>query len=353
MIPAAPHIPHGADLHRAIARYGPAPGGQPWLDLSTGINPWAWPVREHLARVPDAAWHDLPGPDAAVREAFEAAYGEGALPVAGSQAVIQALPRLWRRHHGTAQVQVLWPSYGEHAARWALEGHTVQALSREHLGQAEADVIVIAHPNNPTGDTFDTPRVQALAARCRLLVIDEAFLDATGQPSHARLGLPNAVVLRSLGKFYGLAGLRVGAVVAPEAWLEALAAELGPWPVGGVALQLAAAALRDTNWQAAMRGRLEAQAQALGALLARHGLPHQGTALFRTVPTSRAAALHEALAAQGVWTRLFDLPAPAGHEGPAFQALRLGLPPDEAALQRLDAAFDRAAASTTFTAKIP
>lgn len=351
MIPAMPRVPHGADLHRAIARLGPAPGGQPWLDLSTGINPWAWPVRERLAQLPESAWHDLPGPDAAVRSAFEAAYGEGALPVAGSQAVIQALPRLWRRHHGAARVQVLWPSYGEHAARWALEGHTVQELGPNRLGQAQSDVIVIAHPNNPTGDHFDAARVQTLAARCRLLIIDEAFLDATGQPSHARLGLPNAVVLRSLGKFYGLAGLRVGAVVAPDAWRVALESELGPWPVGGVALQLAAAALHDTPWQMAMRRRLQAQAQALGALLARHGLPHQGTALFRTVPTSRAAVLHEALAAQGVWTRLFDLPAPAGHEGPAFQALRLGLPPDEAALQRLDAAFDRVTASTTFTAK--
>jgi cobalamin biosynthetic protein CobC len=339
VIPTPAHIPHGADLHRAIERFGPAPGGQPWLDLSTGINPWAWPVHEHLGKLPEAAWHDLPGPDAHVQATFDAAYGPGALPVPGAQAAIQALPRLWRRHHGVARVQVLWPGYGEHAARWALEGHAVQRLPAELLGHAKADVIVIARPNNPTGDTFDAPRVRTLADACRLLVIDEAFLDATGEASHARLGLPNVVVLRSLGKFYGLAGLRVGAVVASTAWREALAAELGPWPVGGVALQLAAAALRDTAWQHSMRDRLAQGSRSLAQLLGQHHLPSGGTALFRTVLTPQAAALHEALAARGVWTRLFDLSAPPGYPAPRFQALRLGLPPHGAALQRLDVAL--------------
>ncbi|GIX25296.1 MAG: threonine-phosphate decarboxylase [Caldimonas sp.] len=339
MIPKPAPIPHGADLHRAIERFGFAPAGKPWLDLSTGINPWPWPAREHMTHLPEAAWHELPGPDAQVQAAFDAAYGSGALPVPGSQAAIQALPRLWRRHLGRAHVQVLWPSYGEHAARWGLEGHAVHLHAAAALGRTAADVIVIAHPNNPTGDTFDASRVRALAAACRLLVIDEAFLDAADGPSHAQLGLPNVVVLRSLGKFYGLAGLRVGAVLASPAWREALAAELGPWSVGGLALQLAAAALRDTAWRATMRQRLQVAAQSLGIVLARHGLAHQGTMLFRTVITARAAILHEALARQGVWTRLFDLPAPSGHHGSDFQALRLGLPPHEAALQRLDAAL--------------
>lgn len=337
MIPTPARIPHGADLHRAIERFGPAPGGQPWLDLSTGINPWPWPVRGPLAQLPEAAWHDLPGPDAAVQAAFDGAYGQGALPVPGSQAAIQALPRLWRRHHGVAQVQVLWPGYGEHAARWALEGHAVSLQPSATLGRTPADVIVIARPNNPTGDTFDAPRVRTLADACRLLVIDEAFLDATGEPSHAQLGLPNVVVLRSLGKFYGLAGLRVGAVAASAAWREALAAELGPWPVGGVSLQLAAAALRDTAWQHTMRDRLAQGSRALAQLLGRHGLPSGGTALFRTVVTPQAAALHETLARRGLWTRLFLLPGPEG--GPGYHAVRLGLPPDEGGLQRLGAAL--------------
>ncbi|MCW7539634.1 aminotransferase class I/II-fold pyridoxal phosphate-dependent enzyme [Aquabacterium sp. A7-Y] len=331
MTPAAgawPQVPHGADLERARRLYPEPRGG--WLDLSTGINPRPWPAAAAALRFGLDVWRDLPTPDAGLLTAFEGYYGAGAWPVPGSQAVIQALPRVWRRLHGTARCRVLAPGYGEHAARWALEGHEVVLSGVDDMGQGDAEVRVLARPNNPTGDSLGIAPLRELASRSRLLVVDEAFLDVSGETSMAAEGLPNVVVLRSLGKFFGLAGLRVGAVLGDAPWLAALRAEIGPWSVNGPGLHLAAAALRDVDWQREARGWLTGQSLRLGALLDEAGLPHHGTPLFRTVATPRARALHEGLARRGLWTRLFELDAPR-----PWQALRLGLPGDAAGLERL------------------
>lgn len=328
-------MPHGADLHRAVRLYGPSPQGLPWLDLSTGIHPRGWPVARALADLDPAAWRELPTPDERDLQALAAHYGTGAWPVAGSQAVIQSLPRVWRRLHGTARVQVLSPGYGEHAARWALEGHAVQRVRREHL--AQADVIVLASPNNPTGESFTVGELAHLAGQCRLLVVDLAFAEAQAaadEAGRALMALGNVVVLRSIGKFYGLAGLRFGVVQAPAPWLVALKADLGPWAVPGPVLRIALAALADTAWQHDTRRWLAHQSAALTQVLRARGLASVGTPLFRTVETALAARWHEGLARRGIWTRLFDLDAAAGG-GTPYQALRLGLPADEAGLKRV------------------
>ncbi|AKJ29100.1 cobalamin biosynthetic protein CobC [Caldimonas brevitalea] len=321
-------MPHGADLARARQLY-PAPAAG-WLDLSTGLNPRPWPVAGELDRVAASVWRDLPDIEADVAQRFERYYGAPALPVPGSQAAIQALPRIWRRLYGTARCHVLAPGYGEHAARWSLEGHTVVACDSQALGQGEPDVIVLARPNNPTGEWFEADTLQALARCCRLLVVDETFLDADVHASVAALREPRVVVLRSLGKFFGLAGLRVGAVLACAPWLDALRAELGPWSVNGPGLHLAAAALADEDWQRDTRDWLAQQAQRLTALLAARGLVSHGTSLFRTVATPAARGLHEGLARRGIWTRLFWLDTPQ-----PFRAVRFGLPANDAGLQRL------------------
>lgn len=324
-----PAVPHGADLARAKRLYGEPPAG--WLDLSTGINPRGWPAGTVASQLEDAVWRELPTPCADTMSAFEHYYGPGATPVPGSQAVIQALPRVWRRLKGPASVNVLAPGYGEHAARWSLEGHDVRCCVAARLDQSMAGVIIVAHPNNPTGEQFDADTLQRLSKHCELLVIDAAFSDVL--PDGLALDPPaNAVVLRSLGKFFGLGGLRIGAVRSPS-WLhDALTAELGPWSVNGPGLPLAAMALRDVPWQRAARAWLQDQGAALDELLCRHDWPSTGTSLFRTVQTPHAAELHQALARRGVWTRRFELQQPA-----PYHAVRFGLPADDAGLQRLDA----------------
>ncbi|MFK3646988.1 threonine-phosphate decarboxylase CobD [Lysobacter enzymogenes] len=321
-------LEHGGRLLRAAQRYG-IPAAQ-WLDLSTGINPDSWP----LPAIPARAWQRLPEDDDGLAEIAADYYGAPhALPVAGSQAAIQALPELRAR----SRVGVLAPGYAEHAHAWRRAGHAVETLAGDDLlAQRERyDVVVLIHPNNPGGDRFERDALlalqQMLAARGGWLLIDEAFMDATPERSlcgdTAREGL---IVLRSAGKFFGLAGARAGFVCAAPALLAALRERLGPWTLTGPARYVLRHALADRDWQRDMRARLRAQGERLAALLAAHGLePIGGSAFFQWRRDPRAAQLHDALARRAILTRLFEQPA----------SLRFGLPGDEHEWQRLDAAL--------------
>ena len=324
--PREPPPAHGGRLLEAARRYGIAPGD--WLDLSTGLNPHGY----RPPPVPAHAWARLPQDDDGLVAAACAYYGcAELLPVPGSQAAIGLLPRL----RPPGRVAVLAPMYAEYAHAWRRAGHAVTELPAAALTEAAGfDVLVLANPNNPTGHCFE-PRT-LLAMHDRLppggwLVVDEAFVDATPAASLAGHGArPGLIVLRSLGKFFGLAGARVGFVLAPGELLRALADALGPWPLAGPARCVATAALRDRAWQQRTRMALPAQATRLQALLSTHGLPPAGgCALFQYVCTPRAAALHEALARRGILTRLFAQPV----------GLRLGLPGTQADWQRLDQAL--------------
>ena len=324
-------LEHGGNIGVAAAHYG-IPAEQ-WLDLSTGINPLGWPVPVLLPET----WSRLPQDDDGLVEVARQYYG-GAylLPVAGSQAAIQTLPRLRAR----ARVGVLTPTYAEHARAWAAAAHEVVPLAASAIENTldTLDVLVLANPNNPTGEAFDRGTLlkwhARLAARGGWLVVDEAFVDATPERSLAsetqRSGL---IVLRSLGKFFGLAGARVGFMLAAPALLARLREQLGPWTVSGPAHAVARAALADRVWQETARPRLRQAAARLSDLLAHHGLrPAGGTALFQWAPTPQACSLHEALARQGILTRLFTDPT----------SLRFGLPGVEAEWQRLEAALTAA-----------
>lgn len=321
-------LPHGGRLRRAAAQYGIAL--EEWLDLSTGINPNGWSVPE----IPAACWCRLPEVDDGLEAAAQDYYAAGnLLPVAGSQAAIQALPRLRPR----SRVRVLTPGYAEHAAAWQREGHVVGGVTADGVEAVlpHTDVLVLIHPNNPTGACFAVEQLlewhAALAGHGGWLVVDEAFMDATPQhslcPYSGRTGL---IALRSLGKFFGLAGARVGFVCAAPPLLARLETLLGPWALSGPARRVANAALSDETWQAQARQHLLPAGARLQRLLACHGLvPAGGCALFQWVRTPRAAVLHAALAHRGILTRLFSAPA----------SLRFGLPGTEADWQRLVAAL--------------
>ena len=327
-------LEHGGRLLRAAQRYGIAPAD--WLDLSTGINPESWPV----PAIPARAWHRLPEDDDGLEAVARDYYGAPELlAVAGSQAAIQALPCL----RAPARVGVLAPGYAEHAHAWRQAGHTVELrASADLFEQAERyEVVVLIHPNNPGGERYERTALlelhAQLAARGGWLLIDEAFMDATPERSVCadsdRTGL---IVLRSVGKFFGLAGARAGFVCAAPALLAALRERLGPWALSGptrYALQLA---LADRDWQARMRAQLLAHGERLGALLRARGFaPDAGCAYFQWRRCDDAAVLHEALARHGILTRLFDTPS----------SLRFGLPGDDAAYARLDTALSEVAAA--------
>lgn len=321
-------LEHGGKLRAAARKYGIPEHA--WLDLSTGINPEGYPIP---ALLPEA-WRRLPDGDDMLHVAAARYYrNESLLPVAGSQAAIQALPRL----RTTSRVGVLSPTYGEHAHAWRRAGHVVRELSAEAVEASldALDVVVLANPNNPTGlrlarDTLLGWRAR-LVARGGWLVVDEAFMDAApGESLVEQTNEPGLIVLRSLGKFFGLAGARVGFVFADPELPRALEEDLGPWAVTGPAQIVAALALSDGAWQEATRVHLAGASARLGRLLAEHGLvPSGGTALFQWVRTPQAASLHEQLARRGILTRLFTAPV----------SLRFGLPGGEAQWQRLEQAL--------------
>jgi cobalamin biosynthetic protein CobC len=321
-------LSHGGQRFEAAARYG-IPLAD-WVDLSTGINPSGWPVPP----VPAEAWARLPELDDGLVEAAASYYGaECLLAVAGSQAAIQALPTLRPACH----VRLMTPAYAEHAHAWRSAGHRVDTLDASgiHAAAADADVLVLINPNNPTGLRF--PRDQLLDWHARLaahdgwLIVDEAFMDTTPDQSLAPdCPRPGLFVLRSLGKFFGLAGARVGFVLGDPVVLVRLAERLGPWAVNGPGRWVAREALGDTRWQATTRTSLGKAGDRLRAMLDHHGLlPDGGTALFQWVKTPASARIHEHLARQGVLVRLFETPA----------SLRFGLPGSEAHWGRLQQAL--------------
>ncbi len=321
-------LEHGGALRTAAIRYR-IPLGE-WLDLSTGINPQSWPVPP----IPPAVWQRLPEPDDGLETAAAAYYGTSqVLPVAGSQAAIQALPLL----RPPGRVGVLHPSYAEHAHAWRRAGHQLEPLPVAEIDAAvdRLDVLTLVHPNNPTALRFPLNLLldwQArLAARGGWLVLDEAFMDATPADSLAGFAhLPGLIVLRSLGKFFGLAGARVGFVLAEAALRDRLQEQLGPWAVNGPARWIARQALADRQWQIMTQAGLARSAQRLADLLKRQRLPlADGTALFQWMPIADAEFWQDALARRGILVRRFTDPP----------GLRFGLPGSEPAWRRLEMAL--------------
>lgn len=319
-------LEHGGNLRDAARHYG----RDDWTDLSTGINPHGYP-----APAPSpAAWRRLPEPDPALLEAACAYYrAPQLLPVAGTQAAIQALPRL----RAPCRVTVSAPSYAEHAHHWGLHGHTRRLVPYAELEAAidDSDVVVVVNPNNPTGESVVPERLLEWAARLHArggwLVVDEAFGDTTTAMSVAtHAAQPGLIVLKSIGKFFGLAGLRLGFVAAHEDVLDQLADLLGPWSVSGPAQEIALQALGDTRWQQDTRAYLRQSGYRMAGLLMAHGIASAGTPLFRWWPEAQPEAFHEHMAARGIWCRLFR---------EAARGIRVGLPASEHEWQRLEQAL--------------
>ncbi|AJY28817.1 threonine-phosphate decarboxylase [Burkholderia thailandensis 34] len=324
-------ITHGGNLHEAALRHGIPRDA--WLDLSTGINPHGYPVPP----APADAWRRLPEDDGVLAAHAARYYGAPdaahVLPVAGSQAAIRALPALFER--GTVGVAPL--AYSEYAPAFARHGHPSAPLDcRADQLPAALTHAIVANPNNPTAERVDRARLlrwhAQLVARGGALVVDEAFADAD---THANASLApdthldGLVVLRSVGKFFGLAGVRAGFALAAPALLARLRDALGAWTVSGPARHAVLAAFADSAWQRATRERLAHDGARLAALLRANGFVTHATPLFSWSADPRAHALHDALAARGIWTRYFAH-APS---------VRIGLPAGEDEWRRLERAF--------------
>lgn len=332
---AGPGIRHGGMLSAARRLFPNAP--QPLIDLSTGINPVAYKLgpfaAEAFTRLPDA------DDENALCRAAAAAYGVAgpAMIVAapGTQVLISLLPHLLP--DAGRKVAILSPTYGEHAASWRQSGRDVVETG-DFDALSQADIAVVCNPNNPDGRRIPPSDLLSLAgrlaARGGLLVVDEAFadLEEPGFSLTPHLPVPGVIVLRSFGKPYGLAGLRLGFALAESVLATRLRAALGPWAVSGPALAAGLQALPDATWRAEAIARLDQDVARLDQLLTPRGLTLVGgTRLFRLYEGDTAGAIHQRLGEAGILVRRFlgqprrlrfGLPESPGHWIRLAQALR-------------------------------
>lgn len=332
-------LEHGGRLQQAQQLFG-IPAAQ-WLDLSTGLLPHPYP----LPPLDASLWHRLPEAPLELEQHARVYYAaRQLLAVAGTQAAIQALPRLRMTRQGVARVVLAAPSYQEHVYQWQRVGHQIRQLSYAELADAvdDADVMVICNPNNPTGERIAPELLlnwaKRLAQRGGWLIVDEAFCDI--HPQHSLAPFSDAdglIVLKSVGKFFGLAGLRLGFVCAEKNLLDGLQEELGPWTVSTAAQHLAGIALKDTEWQQHNRYWLCQQGARLKALLSEHSLASSGCELFQWCSDAslvgRTDQFWHFMASRGIWIRRFEAAAYRPH------GVRLGLPADQAGWEKLSAAL--------------
>lgn len=321
---------HGGGIARAAARHG-IPAAE-WLDLSTGINP----VPPALPDLPLNLFQRLPDEDliVAARQAAAEFYGSGpVLPIAapGTQPII----RILAAQLPPGRVAVLSPTYGEYRAVFSQAGHVVDELASLDEVLVDHRAVIVVNPNNPDGRLYSKADLLALAVdiaeQGALLIVDEAFGDLHPETSLAGATAhnPNLVVLRSFGKFFGLAGLRLSFAIAGEAYRSVIETGLGPWPVSGPALEIARQFLALDPQP--IRQGIRLRAAALRGVLSGHGLMIAADAgLFLLVSTPDARALHLSLCEHAILTRVFD------YRG---DWMRIGLAPGDASLQRLSDAL--------------
>ena len=300
---------HGGGVDAAVAKWGGHRSD--WVDLSTGINPVPYPVGDISA----VAWNTLPDSGAmdrlitAAREFWNVPEGAEILPANGASALITRMPSL--SDHDNTYIPT--PTYNEHAAAFEAAGKL------GHCDMTTAASHVYVHPNNPDGKLWSSD----VFGDRSLTVIDESFCDVWPEQSHiARAADEGIVILKSFGKFWGLAGLRLGFMIAAPSFIDRMKALQEPWSVNGPALEIGARALRDTAWAAETRDRLNEDAQRLDNLMLRKGAKLVGgTPLFRLYNVDDAAHWQNRLAENHVWSRIFPY---------SKTWIRLGLPaPDQ------------------------
>lgn len=335
-------VPHGGNLGEAAVRYGIP--RENWIDLSTGINPHGYPVPP----IDPQAWIRLPDDDDDLEAIAAAHYGAPrALAVAGTQAAIRMLPAVLPKGHiGVGRL-----TYGEYAPAFERAGFQVERFVTSPFADLHAQAsfvldparelpedllhLILVNPNNPGAERYTPDQVmqwrEQLKARGGTLIVDEAFVESMPELSVANsVNDEGLIVLRSIGKFFGLAGARVGFVLGCARIDRAMRYLRGPWSVSGPARGVVRTALLDTDWQAQTRANLAASGARLAELLARFHPAVSHTPLFSWVRDAQAARWQDKLARHGIWVRRFD----------AIAGVRFGLPADEAAWARLEAALN-------------
>jgi len=370
-------LEHGGAILQA-AKTSDIPAEQ-WLDLSTGINPNGWPV----PNIPAETWQRLPeledGLEQAVRQyysqrlsqnssqnssqSYSASPNYDASPnsspnsspnysadnfivTAGSQSAIQLLPQLFP----TGVVWVPEEGYTEHPYWWDFYQHTVFFYKADELenivnntpDKLPFDTLLVINPNNPTTQLhpreFLIRLLNLIEKFDKRFIVDEAFLDTRPENSMLRHSKsPHLIILRSLGKFFGLAGIRCGVLFANPTLLKTAKRFLGPWQIATPSRWVATKALTDRNWQTQAIKDLTNSSQRLEELIT-HFLPPDKIAscsrsdlfcsiVFQNEKEQQLTYAH--FLKHGILIRRFSI---------CFR-LRIGLPKDDVAWKKLTKAL--------------
>lgn len=297
---------HGGRLDAAVSKYGGSREG--WLDLSTGINPNAFPIPE----LANESWQRLPDETAqsnllaTARDYYRVPENAGLVAGNGTQAILQNLPFVLK----PKTVAIVSPTYEEHRHCWEAAGREVLAMNTLIEAVEAAEIVVVVNPNNPTAITYqpDAPLEAAkkLVEKSGFLIVDEAFGDVVPELSTVPRLLDNMIVLRSFGKFFGLAGLRLGFAIGSQSIADRLSSKLGPWSVSGPALEIGTAALKDTDWVFTARAQIKQNAEDQVEVIKACGLELIGNAgLFMEFEHTQASRIHEALCQDHIFVRSF------------------------------------------------
>jgi cobalamin biosynthetic protein CobC len=324
-------VQHGGGIDRAISLYGGEKAD--WLDLSTGINPAPYPI----ADMPEDIWHRLPDDsllDAclkAARKYYDVPEDAGIVAAPGTQAIIQRLPALLP----SPDIAIVSPTYNEYERCYAEAGSHVHKAGDFDAAVGSSKTIVVGNLNNPDGRSADADKIRQAAADGAQIIVDEAFADTAPACSVvSQTKMAGVLVLKSFGKFFGLAGLRLGFAIGAQNQIDALRSSLGPWAVSGPALFVGAKAMGDKVWIDETRLALEARRKQIETMLGHHGFAIEGTTdLFVTASRADSSHVAKVLAQNHILVREFDY---------APDWIRFGFPRTDEDFARLEAAIKQA-----------
>lgn len=296
--------PHGGDIDRASRETG-IPADQ-ILDFSANINPYGLPPRalERLARDVRDVRLLMRYPDPEALELRRALAQRLEIPIdaivvgAGADALIHAAVRTFAPKRCLIPI----PAFSEY--RRACEAHGC-TIGREIAEAKPGDLVILNNPHNPTGALKNREEMLASILQIRnagaMVLADEAFIDYVPEAAITREAATGTgvIAVRSLTKFFGCPGLRVGYAVAAPELAHMLAARLPGWPVTTLALGALAEALADPDFtRATLEANVRARADladALGALGCRVFPPSANFILFEVPAGSSAPEIHRQL----------------------------------------------------------
>ena len=320
------NIQHGGDIDLAIKKYGGE--REDWIDLSTGINgasyPWQESINVELRNLPSNKI--LMQLEKAAARAYKIAECTETAAVSGAQQIINLLPLCLKSCNSVA---ILGPTYNEYEKAFKRSGTKTKTVS-ETSELSLSDIAIIVNPNNPTGKVIADETLAGLSKKVRILIIDESFKMFS---SRRTLNFSNIIQINSLGKFFGLAGVRLGFVSGPSDFIKEVKEMLGPWPVSSLAAEIGIVALNDKVWISEMEKILVTESNALHEACNSRNWELVGrTFLFHTYATSSCLEVEKQFAAHGIWVRTFDY---------SETWVRLGIPTSENAWTRVKQALNQ------------